>query len=275
MFNEDEPDKVEEVGTPENEVTEPSSDGTVSADELKVKYYTVDLPSGGKLGYPETIEYRDILVRDEKVLSSATPKNYAKMLNNVLKSLLKDQSLYDQLCIYDRDFLLLWIWANNYSTEKKFEVYCPVCTTKDVVDINLTELDIEHLSDKYTSPFMLTLQNGDQLKLRLLTVKDEVVAENFAKANNLDESDVKFALAMEFKMLMPLRQKIEYIDNNLTGKDMGRVRAFHDHFKYGLQDKVEHECTGCGEVTPHTIPFSGEFLLPTLQDDFEEMLRSE
>jgi hypothetical protein len=274
MFNEDNPEQDDNVLAEATEQKEATSEDVVSADELKVKFYSVELPSKGRLGYPESVEYRDIMVRDEKVLSSATPKTYADTLNKVLKSLLKDPSIYDKLCIYDRDFLLLWIWANNYSTEKQFEVYCPVCTTKDTVDINLTKIDIVTVSDDLKVPFPLDLSNGETVNLRLLTVQDEAVAKKFATHHKMNEADVKFALAMEFKTRLPLADKIRYIDNNVTGRDMGRIRAFHDRFKFGLEDKVKHECTGCGEVTPHEIPFSGEFLLPTLQADFEKILRS-
>jgi hypothetical protein len=268
MFNED-----DDTQSPAFELAEPDTveeDEGASSDELKIKYYTVDLPSEGKLGYPETIEYRDILVRDEKVLSSATAKNYNKILNQVLKSLLKDQSLYEDLTIHDRDFLLLWIWANNYKTEKKFDVYCPVCTNKDTVEVNLAQMEIDHIHEKFKNPYPMTLENGDQVTLKLLTVKDERIAENFAKANNMRENDVKLALSINFPKVVPLKQKIEYIDNHMKGRDMARIRGFHDYFKYGVHDRVDHECTECGEVTQHIIPFSVEFLLPTLSGDFEE-----
>lgn len=244
-------------------------------EDLGTKYYNVDLPSKGMLGYPETIEYRDILVRDEKILSAATNKNYYKVLNTILKSLLKDASIFKKLSIYDRDYILMWIWANNYSSKKSFEVTCPVCTTKDKVEVDLTDTKVDLLSDKYVDGYEMTLKSGKKIKLRLITVNDEEIADNYCSLNKkVSRDDVKIALTTDIGKVIPLAQKLKYIEENFTGKDMGLIRAFHKHFKYGINDKAKHECSGCGEVTTYTIPFSIDFLLPTLQDDFEEMLRA-
>lgn len=261
----------------ENEevVEEQSPETTESSEDLKLKYYSVELPSKGRLGYPAEIEYRDILVRDEKILSTATGKNYEKVIMNVLKSLLKDQSLFENLSVYDKEFLLLWIWANNYTTIKEFDVTCPYCENKDDLKIDLTEVDIDEISDEYTDPFEMELANGETVSLRLLTVKDEMIAKKFCDENKgYEESLVKLVMSISFKRIMPLKEKLQYVEENMTGRDMGMVRAFHDYFSYGVNDKIDHECSSCGEVTTFDIPFSVEFFLPTLQQDFKEIVRS-
>ena len=261
---------------PTNDSVEESvKEDVPTKEDLGIRYYHVNLPSLGKLGYPTEIEYRDILVRDEKILATATGANYQKILGNILKSLLKDSSSYDSMSIYDRDFLLLWIWANNYSTQKSFNVTCPHCTHEEEITVDVTEIDIDEISEDYTNPFELELHNGDKVKLRLVTIGDENIAADYASKNKGSKhtaDDVKFALTMTFEKIMPLSQKLEYMSDKLTGRDMGMVRAFHDHFKYGIDDKVKHSCTACSEVTEYTIPFSLEFFLPTLRDDFEKVL---
>jgi len=262
----------------ESNHSEPDSpkESVETTEDLSTRYYAVDLPSSGKLGYPSEIEYRDILVRDEKILSTATGANYEKILNKILKSLLKDQSWYDDISIYDRDFLLLWIWANNYSTEKTFEVTCPHCKAKDDVVVDVTKITIDEISEDYTNPFIMELSNGETVKLRMVTIGDENIAVDFATKNKgkHDVDDIKFAITMQFDTVLPLSQKLEYMSNNITGRDMGMIRAFHDHFKYGIDDKVSHSCNSCAEVTSFTIPFSLEFFLPTLRNYFEKMLHS-
>lgn len=261
-----------------NESVEDSSESLPVEDkELGTRYYSVELPSLGKLGYPAEIEYRDILVRDEKILSTANGTNYQKILNKILKSLLKDQSWYEQISIYDRDFLLLWIWANNYSTEKSFDVTCPHCANEDNITVNVTEIDIEEISNEFTNPFSFELSNGEKVNLRLVTVGDENIAADFIaknKGTKHDLDDIKIALSMTFQKVMPLAQKLEYMADNITGRDMGMIRAFHDYFQYGIDDKVEHSCAACQEVTEYSIPFSLEFFLPTLRNDFEKVLHS-
>ena len=253
----------------------PAVQKTNVKEKTSIRYYSVELPSNGKLGYSSEVEYRDILVGDEKILSTATGKNYQKVLGKILKSLLKDSDIYDSLTIYDRDFLLLWIWANNYSTKKEFEITCPLCGEKDNVIIDMTEIDINEISDEYDNSFELHISNGDTVKLRLITTRDEMIADEFISKNKEYYADyIKLVLSMDFGKVMPLPQKIKYVEENFTGRDMGFVRAFHEYFQYGIDDKMEHNCPSCEGVTSHEIPFSFEIFLPTLRDDFKKMLQS-
>jgi len=238
-------------------------------ENLGLKYTTVELPSNGKLGYPSDIQYRDILVRDEKELSMATERTFSKTLNNVLKSLLKDDSFYGDLTIYDRDFLLLWIWANNYSTIKTVEYKCPHCETKNTYHIDLTQVDIKDIDEDFKFPFPFTTSSGEKISLKLITTRDEEIARTFAaKDKNLDEAYIMLCQSVNFDTVIPLSEKMKRIENTFTGKDMAFVRGFHAHFKYGLNETVERNCSGCGEVNRFTIPFQADFFLPTLQSGF-------
>lgn len=244
-------------------------------EDLSIKYYSTSLPSKGLLGYPEEIEYRDILVRDEKILSSATGATFQSIINKVLKSLLKEPDVFDSLSIYDRDYLLLWVWANNYTTTKEFDVTCPLCTSVDGISVDVTQMSVEELSDEYENPYEYTLENKKTVKLRLLNTKDEQVATDFVKKNK-DHSieSVMLGLSIDTGMVMVLPQKLKYIEDNISGYDMGMIRGFQEFFKYGIDDNVLHECESCGEVTKHSIPFSLEFFMPTLRNDFEKMFRT-
>lgn len=260
----------EQIDNEINEEVESEED-----EDLSIKYYPVDLPSDGKLGYSKTVWYRDILVRDEKVLASATGKTYKKILGDILKSLLRDGNVYDKLSLQDRDFLLLWIWANNYTTHKDFEIQCPSCGHKGKLAVDLTKLDVSHLSEDYEHPFEMELRNGDTISLRLLTTKDESVVDTFiAKNPDYDYATVSMALSAQFAKVLPLAQKLKYMEDNVSGHDMSMIRAFHKHFHYGVDDEVDYECSECSEVTPFTIPFSPEFFMPVVDNDFEAMLRS-
>lgn len=236
--------------------------------DIRLKYSIAELPSKGKLGYPAHVEYRDILVRDEKELASATEKTFSKTLNTVLKSLLKDQSFYDDLTIYDRDYLLLWIWANNYSTEKNVEAMCPLCAHKNHYVIDLTQLEVKELSEDFKNPYPYTLSSGEQITLRLLTVADEDIARKYCSVNkNEEEYQVLLALSIDFGVVLPLLDKLKKIENEMTGKDMAFIRGFHAFFKYGVVDKIDRECKGCGEVSSYPVPFQADFILPTLGSD--------
>ena len=241
----------------------------VPEENSRYRYSIVSLPSGGKLGYPEEVEYRDIMVSDEKVLSSSTEKTFGKTLNGVLKTLLKDKSFFNKMSIYDRDFLLIWIWANNYSTTKTIETKCPTCEASNTYIVDLTELEIKDLDNKFKNPYPYTTVGGEKIKFRLLTTEDEEVSRKFCNMNKTyDESFVSLCLSIELKTVMPLKEKLKHIEETFTGKDMSIARGFHRHFKFGVNDIIEKECSACGEVSKIAIPFQVDFFIPSLSDDF-------
>lgn len=248
----------------------------VSKEPTATKWYMVELPSAGKLGYPKIIEYRDILVRDEKVISTATEKTSTLVLNNVLKDLIKDcDSWFYNMSVMDQQFLLMWIWANNYSTKKHLTIKCRNCGHKDKHIVDLTEVDVKNLSDDYVQPFEYKLQNDEIVKLRLVTIGDEKLADDMIEKNpHLNRDYVLMTLTTDFSTVMTLDQKMAYFDNHVSGRDVGMIRAFHNHFKYGLDDNIPHKCSKCEEVTNFSIPFSLQHFLPTLSNDFASLLRS-
>jgi len=192
-----------------------------------------------------------------------------------VKSLLKDPEAFDGMSIYDRDYLMLWIWANNYTTTKEFEVTCPVCDNVDHISVDVTKVDVSELSEEIKVPHPFKLKDGKVINLKLLSVEDEQIANDFVKSNKKESLEsVLLALVMDVGKVMPLPQKLRWIEDNICGKDMGLIRGFQDYFKYGVDDKEEHTCEACGEVTQHHIPFSIEFFMPTLRNDFEKLLRA-
>jgi len=248
---------------------EPKKQETTNDNDDGYRYSSLTLPSGGEFGYPEEIEYRDILVKDEKVLASSTEKTFGKCLNKVLKSLLKDQSFYEKLTIHDRDFLLVWVWANNYSTIKHIEMSCPHCDAKNSYKIDLTELEIKSLDEGFKNPYPYTTVNGEDVSFRMLTVNDEAVARDFCRMNKeYEENLVSMCLSVNLKVTVALKERIKHIEDNFTGKDMSILRGFHRHFKYGVVDSAKEECKSCGEVNRFSIPFQVDFFIPSLSDDF-------
>ena len=276
MFvNEDENELVKQV---KSNTKSKKVEATVVSEEkefVKNKYNTVELPSMGRLGYDAEISYRDIMVRDEKVLSSATQKSYNKILGKVLKSLLADDTIYDKLSINDRDFLLTWIWANSYSTIKHFDFVCEHCGNEEEISIDISTLPVKNIEDTYPlEGFKFKSSGGLDLTLRLVTIADERIAEEYAqKHKTIEYSDVVYALTTDVGTIMPLAEKLIFIDDNISGKDMAIIRAFHKHYKYGLAEDYTQVCSNCGESVKSVIPFSLDHFMPTLQSDFEKLLQ--
>lgn len=250
-----------------------------TVDDIKLPsdgFNTVDLPSAGKFGYPTYVEYRDIMVRDEEVLSSATEDTYAKTLNAVLKSVMNNCPFYEDLTVHDRDFMLVWVWANNYSPTKTVTAKCGVdgCghTTNHVVD--LRKLPQKEVKENIKSIQLPIKKTNGTVMVRLNTVRDELIAAEAVRKNkDLRFETVMLALSLDLGMNVPLDVRLNWVRDNISGKEMATIRQYHSHFSYGIDATMEYGCEACGEVTRGMIPFQTEdILFPTVPTDFAEFL---
>lgn len=249
--------------------------------EVKASYgMSVELPSKGKLGYPDTVTYRDMMVRDEEILASTTGDTYSSVLNGVIKSVLNDCEFFEKMSIHDRDFLLVWLWANNYDAIKTMSVTCPKCKTVTNHKVDLTKLKTTDINMDIKNPFELTLKNGNTVKVRLITVGDELTVERYIRIND-DESGtlrktyelLTIVAALDLGMEMPFDSKVQWVRENITSKEMGIIKAYHRFFRFGVEPDKEYKCSACGEVTVAPIPFQAEDILyPTVSADFESFL---
>lgn len=251
-------------------------------EEIKLpdpKANIVSLPSKGLLGYPEYIEYREMMVGDEEVLASATGSTYSKTLNAVLKSVLNDCPFYEKLTLADRDWALIWVWANNYSAIKGVDVTCnnPSCGHTHTHKVDLTELEQipikENIKKNFPKDVALS-KTGGTIRVNYITVADELFVEEFS-ANNPDVR-VEHALlvrAIDVGVSVPFDKKLEWVKNNITSAEMAKIRKLHTHFFYGLKTTIDYTCPACKEVTHGEIPFQVEDVLyPTVSDDFEDFI---
>jgi hypothetical protein len=232
------------------------------------------LPSLGKLGYPKEVTYRDILVKDEEVLSMATEETYAKVLNRVLKSILNDPPFYEKMSIHDRDYAMIWLWANNYDPIKKMKVTCGHCENVDTHNFDLRTVEVEDIKEDFVDSLEIPLKNGGRVAVRLPTVEDELSAEEYTRKNkNHSYQYVLLAHTIKIPKVMKFSEKLEWIGDNMTAQEIGYVKNYHKYFKFGVNSLAEYKCTACGEVTQDFIPFQAEdILMPTTTGDFRKFL---
>lgn len=247
--------------------------------EVKLDYgMIVELPSGGKLGYPSSVTYRDMLVRDEEVLASATASTYTKVLNGVLKDVANGCEFFEQMSTHDRDFLLVWFWANNYSPIKKISVTCrnSECKKEHEHSIDLTKLKVDDIKENIKNPFTLELKNGNSVQVRMVTVGDEIKSEEYKRLNPDSPHSIENLMmyaSISVGISIPFESKIEWIMNNITTKEMGIIKNYHRYFSFGVKKTVDCKCPSCGEVTTVALPFQAEdVLFPSVSTDFEEYL---
>lgn len=264
----------------EEEVYLPSTETTVEEDAVLpfAQGNVVDLPSNGKLGYPAFAEYREIMVRDEEVLSSATSETYVKTLNAVVKSVMNDCPFYEDMALADRDFMLIWLWAQNYSSSKNVEITCGSCETKTVHKVDLRTLPQKPFPESYKPNFQIPIKKtGGFITVRYNTVRDELVAAEYMRRtkDTVKFENVMLSQSIDLGMPVSADVKLKWVMDNMTAKEMATVRKFHNHFEFGIDASISHVCPACGEVTRGQVPFQAtDVLFPTVSDDFEELLRS-
>jgi hypothetical protein len=253
-------------------VTEDTATAPIAANIL-------DLPSKGQFGYPAQVQYRDILAKDEEILASTTADTYARTLNGVVKSILMNCDFFEQMCVHDRDYALIWLWSNNYTPRKQVDVQCPHCENHDTVTVDMTDLEVTEPEDGFTGSVEMTLKlTGKPVKIRMRTVGDEIAVESFLAANTktaYSYDHLMLVRALDLGLEIPLAQKAKWVGENVTGREMAIIKKFHDHFAYGTKTKIHHSCTACGGSADFDLPFQGaDVFNPQLSDDFEELLRS-
>lgn len=288
-------------GDEENEDTKVSAEESVQQDlpqhepvsstGFSESYYksdvrnVLDLPSNGKLNYPATVEFRDMVYGDEKTLSGTDESNYTKTINSVMKSVMNDPEWYDDITITDRDYFFLMMFASNYSSDVDLDLNCKSCGHEFKTSVDLTELDVMELSDNYVEPFKIPLKSGYTAFVRLPRVKDELKVEGLMKRINkdgtqFDNNDVIMGLTTEIemedgnKLTLPLDQKIKWMFENLSVKDVNNIRKFYSYFNYGVDQSTYIKCPECGEENLYTVPFRIDNIVEkALSDDFEGMLQ--
>lgn len=237
----------------------------------------LELPSEGKVGYDSRIEYRDMLVQDEERLASTTQDMYATTLNSVLKSILLNNPNFERITTMDRDYALVWIWANNYSSTKKVGVTCAHCKHEYEKSVKLTELPVTKLKENFVREMDLPIKKtSGSVKVRLNTVRDEIIVEEYMKKHSDAAYDYLMLIAsIDIGAPLSFERKVEWVRNNISTVELGRVKQYHKYFSYGLPTTIEHKCPKCEGVTKSVIPFqASDILYPRLDDDFEQFLQS-
>lgn len=256
------------------------------ADEVPASSNVIDLPSRGLLGYPSQIPFRDIMVRDEELMGGSNESNRTRTLNSMLHGVAKNSDWFPRMSVHDRDYFLVYVWTQNYSQYKEMEVNCAHCgeTFKSTVDLTKVEFDyLDENAPTYVKIPLSVFNNERYVKTRFLTVADENEIERLLAATVDDKGKPKYSyeflekiFSIELDIPMPITQKIEFIRDNMTSREMQYVEMFHKKYRFGLHRTHDYKCPSCGEVTTDLMPFQIEDILyPQPKGNLEELLRSE
>jgi hypothetical protein len=81
------------------------------------------------------------------------------------------------------------------------------------------------------------------------------------------------ASSIDVGLNIPFENKVKWISENMTAREMGIARSYHNYFAFGIKPEVEVKCGSCSEVTSVELPFSAvDVIYPSVSTDFEEFL---
>jgi hypothetical protein len=225
---------------------------------MNVDFVPVNLPSKC-LTYPgvepSSVGIRQFRGREEQLVAELGLGNPKKKLLELMKSILRG---VDPLILTTGDvsYILVWEAINSYSNMYPVSLVCQSCLKTIQVKIDLGEIDSKELPDDFEQPHEVEISNT-KVKLRLLTLQDDVETFNFAeKGQSTYLYSYALSIVDEDIDVMARVKILESMDTH----DLVKIRGFHDKFAHGPDFDVEYDCPKCGE--------KGRVLLPFRLDEF-------
>lgn len=231
-------------------------------------YYEVTgLPSEGKF-YPKgtTLMARPLKVIEVKKISSLNEDNADFIVNDILRRTVRGINVEDIL-LADKLFLIMWLRANTYRDSSYVIDYgCRMCQNKGQFHFELDQLEVQHLDPNYNDT--VVLNSGKKLKIKFLTIGDEIKINRFQETNkSVGEIDTELLsiaymledLSEDKKSLM---EKYWWL-TNMEPQDFAYITSYIEKFGMGIKPFISITCEKCGGITPVGISFRADFFLPS------------
>ena len=246
--------------------------------ENDINYWDIDdIPTKYKL-YPEGVKLsaRPLKVIEVKKLTSITDDNADSVVNDILRKCIRGININD---IYSADklYLLLWLRANSFRDNRYVvDFNCPVCQKDSTYHFDINMVNIDYLSDNYNND-SVELSNGDNIKVKLLQIKDEIALSSFeTKYGNLfkhsdDEIDEEL-LAISYMIDTVNSEKLSDVDRyryllTLSPEDFSIITTKLNELNVGIKSYMNVKCDKCGGESQVGITFHPDFFLPKFKSE--------
>lgn len=223
-------------------------------------YLPISLPSGCKQYdvNPEDITIRPYIGADEIYLCQVNPVNldhkYLLVLNNAVRGINPKD-----LTLGDRRYIMVWEYIQSYGGVIQETVVCPSCLAEKTMQVDLRQLDVVSLPDDVELPKEVVLPTSNKtVKLRLLTVGDEIAASNFEAK---EEIGPLFRCARSMIDDTDVLERLEFLKGT-SALDIATIRGFHEQFDHGPDMRIKFTCDSCGEVDVVNVPFRLDLIFP-------------
>jgi len=249
-----------------------------SGEEYTIPFDVVPLPTkgllykSGPLKGKDSVEVHYLTAVQEDILTSPNLLASGKMLDTLLRSVLKDKTIEPEtLTLGDRNAIVIWLRSTGYGSDYPVQVRCGSCGHEWAHEFDLGTLDVRELEEKPDSDglFSFELPSGKLIRFKLLTSADELnILKRVEAIKSKQGSQIDHSLSL--KMMASICEVdgeqdpmiVKMFVESMPVKD---ARSFRDHMgniEPGVLMTQECECPACANVAQEVIPIRGNFFWP-------------
>lgn len=138
-------------------------------------WFTFELPSNGKCGYPKEIQLREMTTADEKTLIKEMFSSKENSILNVIRKCARFESIpdfdFENLTIFDQDYILVELSAITFPGEKDVTI-TDDAGHKIKIKLNKDDLVLEKVPEEMAYPFAVKIPSlGLSWYLNFMTLK--------------------------------------------------------------------------------------------------------
>jgi len=210
----------------------------------------------------QDIQVRPYRVKDETVLSQITLTNIEQKYLQVMRETVQGIDPLD-LTIGNRTYIMLWEYINSYSPVDHLATTCSHCLKQVTAVVDLNKLEVDYLPEDFVDGQTLTIRDSENndvdVKIRLITVRDEIETEKYA-VNHKDALLYRFARTISYEGKSP-REITAWLEE-APAISMARIRKWHDEHMHGPVMLTKYTCPECKQEEQILVPFRLEFIYP-------------
>jgi len=251
---------------------------TASPTESIRPFDVVKLPTLGKLytdgplAGVEYVEVHYLTAKEEDILTSTNLIQSGKMIDALLRSVLRDRTIDPQkMFLGDRNTILVWLRSTGYGAEYEVELQCGACGDRFAHTFDLSALDVRELDITPDEDGLFSLD---------LPVTKETVRLRFLTAEEDAEIDKQVALRtrklggggnpMTARLLAYVKDVVGKDDNerkafieSLPVRDTRAIRKFIADYEPSVVMQQDAQCTKCGHLNEEVgVPVTAQFFWP-------------
>ena len=172
-------------------------------------WFSYELPSNGKCGYPKEIQIREMTTEDEKILIKEMFSSRENSILNLIKKCVRFENQpdfdFENLVIFDQDFILLELSAITFPGEKEITI-TDEAGHKITTKLDKSDLAINKVPDNLVYPFKVLLPSSNLTwYLNFMTLKN---------IREIDKATKSLSQDILTRLLVSISQTTERVEMN-------------------------------------------------------------